>query len=34
MLRNHGPDDAYKHVSIEGTKHMVSLLSSPQTKQL
>jgi hypothetical protein len=34
LLRNHGPDDAYKNISIEDTKHSVSLLSSPQTQQL
>jgi CRISPR/Cas system CSM-associated protein Csm5 (group 7 of RAMP superfamily) len=34
MLRNHVPDNAYKNVSIEDTKHSVSLLSSPQTQQL
>jgi hypothetical protein len=34
LLRNHGPDDAYKNVSIEDKKHSVSLLSSLQTQQL
>jgi len=33
-LRNHGPDDAYKNVSIEDTKHSITFLSSPQTEQL
>jgi hypothetical protein len=34
MVRNHAPDDAYKNISIEDTKHSVSLLSSHQTQQL
>jgi len=34
MLRNHGPDNAYKNISIEDTKLSVTLLSSPQTQQL
>jgi len=34
MLRNHGPDDAYKNVSIEDTKPIISLLSPPPKQQL
>jgi hypothetical protein len=34
MLRNHGPNDVYKNVSNEDTKHSISLLSSPHTQQL
>jgi hypothetical protein len=33
MLRNHGPNDAYKNMYTLKTKHSISLLSSPHTQQ-
>jgi len=36
MLRNHGPNNAYKnkHISTENTKYSISLSSPPHSQQL